>query len=176
MIPNEIFAAMETLTKQDLLRICKKLKINTKIKTYDSNGNITSTKNDYCSYDLVKLIKSFFINKNYQIVYHDYVIENYDKPENILITFRNVKQLHGIIKKLYKKNYDIRFKYDKTSYNILSQKWSNGDLVTISQFMNDHFYSNKLNNVNYLSDPNSYEKTKRQILSSINEYLAFKYS
>ena len=167
---------MEALTKQDLIKLCKKLQINTKIKTFDSNGNLIVTKNDYCSYDLVKLIKSSFINKDYNIIYHDYILETPKNPENTIITFRNVKQILSIIKKIYKNKYDIKFNYDKTSYNILSKKWAEGEIITVSQFVNEHYLSNKLSNINYHTDINSYEKTKKQIISSINEYLTYKYS
>ena len=159
MLPNEIFNAMETLSKQDLLRMCRKFKIDTKIKTYDSNRNVVKTKNDYCIYDLIKLIKAHFINKDsgYSIIYFDYSShQSLNSQEDILITFRNVKKLYPIIRKLYRKSYNIDFHYDKTTYNILSNKWQHGDSITIRQFMNDHFYSKKKEKRNEM---NNTEKT-----------------
>ena len=180
MLPNEIFDAMETLSKQDLVKMCRKYKINTKIKTYDSNRNIVMTKNDYCVYDLIKLIKAYFINKDsgYSIIYYDYnPRQSLNSQEDILITFRNVKKIYPIIRKLYKKSYNTNFHYDKITYNILSNKWQHGDSISIREFMNEHFYSKKNSTVPiYLADSKTYEKTKKQIISTINEYIELKYN
>lgn len=224
MLSNEIFNAMEILSKSDLINMCKKMKINTKIQTYDPNGNIVSTKYDYCTYDLIKLLKSYFVNKDNiaKIIYYDYYTPNLSSPrprrnqglpinmstsispadriatlsakrtnpshldnvtnrndefiENSLITFRNVKQIQSKIKKLYKKYYKTNFEYDKISYNILSNKWAYGELVTVKQFMDEHFYSKKYPVSNYQTNSDVYDKTKKQIISSINEFTSIKYN
>lgn len=183
MLSNEIFKAMELLNKQDLVKLCKQLNIDTKIRTYDPNGNIVTTKNDYCSFDLIRLVKQYMLNKNNtsQIVYHDYIVKPKPASADTLVTFRNVRQLHSVVKKLYKQMYDLKFEYDKIAYNILSNRWANGELVTVRDLINEHFSARKLGNVKHapihLEDSEfEYEQTKKQILSYINEYLTIKYS
>ncbi len=176
MLNNEIFNAMELLTKEDLINISKSLKLNTKIKTYDNNGKSIDTKIDYCKYDLIKLIKSYFLNKDTTIgiIYHDYITPVNNFNDNTLITFRNVKKVKSTISKLYKKYFNINFEYDKLSYNILSSRWAHGETINIKTFITEHFNSKRFGKSdNTLIDNDRYEKTKKQIISSINEYINY---
>ena len=76
MLSHDLFNKMELLTKDDLYQICKKYGINTKVFTYNKNNDLIQTKNECCKYDLIKLLKKFFLEKNTtdHIVYHDYNI------------------------------------------------------------------------------------------------------
>lgn len=180
MLSPDLFIKMELLSKEDLYAICKKYNINTKIYSYNKNNDVITTKNECCKYDLVKLLKNFFINKNNNdyIIYHDFISSMNKFNESSYITFKNVKKIKSTIKKFYQKNFDLNFDYDKLSYNILSEKWANGEPITVKEFAVEHY--NSLTNFKNKHKPNvnpntTYENIKKSIISNINEYMLLKY-
>lgn len=178
MLSSELFQNMEILRIDDLKLLCRKYQIHYKTKTYGASGNIQTSKTDYCKYDLIKLLQSHFLDrdKEISIVYHDFsnrIIAS--NEEDHIITFQNVKKLYNTIKRLYRKQYDIKFEYDKASYNILSNRWSSGIPITIKEFIVEHFTAGKIRKNITDIDIKKYEDIKRHIIASLNEYMIIKY-